>query len=72
MDIDITLSDRGSKSSDLSLLLPACKSIPATLIIRYFLVYSFYIAKYSDKKSSKKEFQALFYELLDKLSTDQK
>ena len=54
MDIDITRSQRGYKSSDQSLILSACRGIPATTLIRYYLVYSFYIAKYTDKKGNKK------------------
>jgi len=54
MDIDITRSERGSNSTDLSLILPACKSISSTLLIKYFLVYSFYIGKYHDKAGNKK------------------
>jgi hypothetical protein len=54
MEIDITRSERGSSNPDLSLILPACKPISSTLLIKYFLVYSFYIKKYEDKAGNKK------------------
>ena len=46
LDLDVTRSPRGVNSSDISLILPAAKNIPPNLIIRYFLIYSFYIEKY--------------------------
>ena len=46
LDLDVTRSTRGVNSSDVSLILPAAKNIPPNLIIRYFLIYSFYIEKY--------------------------
>lgn len=62
MDIDITRSERGTSSnSELSLILPACKDYSPTLIIKYFLIYSFYIGKYSDKNGDKLKYQQLFY-----------
>lgn len=65
MDIDITRSQRGtSGTTDLSLILPACKTYSATLIIKYFLVYSFYIDKYTDKNGNKNKYQKLFYDVL--------
>ena len=72
MDIDITRSERGSNGTDLSLILPACKPISSTLIIKYFLVYSFYIGKYSDKGGNKREYQNLFYQLLEQSTEDPK
>ena len=65
MDFDITRSSRNSGGADQSLILPACKGISPTLITRYFLVYSFYIAKYSDKNSKKDEYRKYFFELLE-------
>lgn len=61
MDLDITRSARSSNSEDLSLLLPACKDISPTLITKYYLVYSFYMAKYNEKNSNKRDHQKLFY-----------
>lgn len=70
MELDITRSDRGSSNPDLSLILPACKSVSSTLLIKYYLVYSFYIKKYEDKAGNKKEYQNLFYQLLEQSTSD--
>jgi hypothetical protein len=70
MDLDITRSQRDSASEDRSLILPACRGVSPTLLIKYYLVYNFYIDKYGDKNSNKKQFQQLFYELLEKSSNE--
>ena len=70
LDMDITRSERGGAHSETSLVLPASKSHSPTLIIKYFLVYSFYIGKYSDKGADKRKYQKLFYELLDEVAKE--
>lgn len=73
MDVDITRSERGtSAKSELSLLLPACKDYSPTLLIKYFLIYSFYIGKYTDKGADKPKYQQLFYELLGQVVKEPK
>lgn len=71
MDIDITRSERGVNSDGLSLILPACKKYSPTLIIKYYLTYSFYISKYTDKNGDKRKYQQLFYDLISQMGKEQ-